>query len=189
MNQLQIKYPLLGVGRGPWLVLAECPATLHNSVRAVRGASTGGVRCICPHGIDLWQADLKRERDRKKALRFGISPKPHTRTVNTLKPAVKPSYLSNMAEGVRPPEMPTGERVPCRWPSNRAVVDRAIAATRGPAVRAAQMLCEQCPLASKQECLRWITDAEKPAGSWGGVYAGMTGAQRRQAALERMGVA
>lgn len=189
MNSIQIKYPLLAVGRGPWRILAECPAKLHNTVRAVRGASTGGVRCICPRGIDLWQADLKRERERKQALKHGISPKPHTRKVNTLKSGVLPSYLTNIGQNVRPPEMPTGERIPCRWPSNRAVVDRAIAATRGPAVRAAQALCEQCPIASKQECLRWITDAEEPAGSWGGVYAGLTAADRKRAALDRMGVA
>lgn len=148
-------------GGGPWRVLPECEATRHNTVRAADGRNTE-IRCICPRALDVFRerAD-KRNRVRK---REGRPPR-----------AEKQSGIVKVEQ--RAPDLSTGT---CTKPRFREVMDDAIGTVLESKLQVARDVCSYCPV--EQACKTWVIGQEKPAGSWGGVWGGLSVRERRNMA-------
>ena len=170
-------------GGGPWRILPECPARLHNSLSAARGRNPRTreeihAKCICPRALALVVVD--NERGRARRLARETTPHRNVATTGWQKAtATTPIYMSNVKK-VPIPDLSHGL---CRTPVGMQVMDLATE-TGGNALhfrkKAAQEMCEnECP--AYAACLAWITSGtEQPTGSWGGIYAGMTPSQRIQ---------
>lgn len=152
-------------GRGPWRILEDCPARLHNTIHAGRGRA-GQIKCICPRAIAaVLEFRKKEERRRIEAKGQNI-----TKT---------PEYTNNVVQNV---ERPDFHHAACATPEGRMIMDER-SSSGNPTVEAcvlAARMCAECPI--NLECARWVLSAEKPAGSWGGFYAGMTPTDRRKIA-------
>jgi Transcription factor WhiB len=155
-------------GGGPWAVLADCPAKYHNTLNAARRAAHGG-KCVCPGGAAM----IERERVYQ-------SGRP-ARRILIDSPLRAPQYEQNYKTSGAVPDLSKGS---CRKPWGRPLLDAAAAVQyRGDATRSAQFMCSRCPV--RKRCGEWVAQAEDPAGSWGGIYAGMTPHQRRDAMSRR----
>jgi len=139
-------------GRGPWMILADCPAASHNTVYSAEGRR-GKPRCICPRALVLRQERIDKRRGEYKSgtvLRRNCGrPQPVAET------------LTRPIIGA------------CR--TRLDVVDAAIKSSRGHA--AMRALCATCPV--QPRCRDWVLKAEEPAGSWSGVLGGLDPLQRR----------
>jgi transcription factor WhiB len=147
-------------GRGPWRILADCPAPAHNTEEAATSCTQP--RCVCPRALDIKEHVAERKRAfRMSAARKGRQPG----STNT------PPYWLNVRTGhAAVPDLADGA---CRTPAGLAVLDRGGNA-------AARQLCATCPFATKYKCANWALSEELPAGSWGGVYGGMTPLERKK---------
>lgn len=155
-------------GDGPWRVLDECPAPKHNTLRAREGrmgrAATRVPCCICPGAVELHRRDLQR---RSRGQR---RPKPITtaRVGVTSKPGRPRVDLSGGT---------------CQTPYGAALVRhyQETAGARQTNVRKAiRFMCRRCKVA--EACRDYVETYEDPAGSWGGVWAGLTPHERRKRA-------
>jgi len=156
-------------GRGPWRILAECPALMHNSQRA---STTGPLesRCICPRGLYMAQ---RRKEGRETSRMRHIE---QERAKDRERRRTVPEYVLNVG-GKSAPDL-TGAR--CRTERGRLLLDEAFKSNdqRTPgALDVARSVCDSCPV--RLPCGEWALRDEKPAGSWGGMYGGMTASQRR----------
>jgi hypothetical protein len=184
------KYPLRLVGAikgaaGPWLVLDYCPATQHNTLNAARGIRVpGGVRCMCPRACALLDAFSKSAAAQKRVARraelLASLKKPATRAPAPA-PAKTPApwpgssisrYLRNVGRSGAP------ELRGRRCATETAKFDAAL---DGRHVSIAQAVCASCPV--RPACAAWVLEAETPAGDWGGVYGGLSVADRRRYAV------
>lgn len=169
---LQVGLP----ARGPWLILEHCLAENHNTVHSSQ-AGKGRIRCICPHAVSL-----KKDRDRAWGETRRRDKKEEARRLLTEKAnreieAVQRIAAPRKGAGGRTPRL---ELAACRGQYD--TVDAAYSSDR--AYGAARELCGLCPVL--QACDRYITDAEEPAGSWGGVWAGMSPRERAQRVVTRV---
>lgn len=178
------KYPLRLIGAlkgaaGPWLVLDYCPATQHNTLNAARGVRVpGSVRCVCPRACDLLAAYAKASAARKRAEREQEARKHFPAPPKAEKPkmAAPPGssisrYLRNV-HGGSAPDLRNG-----RCAAETAKFDAALDGRR---VIEAQRVCFGCPV--RLSCEAWVLESEQPAGDWGGVYGGLSVADRRRIA-------
>ena len=78
----------------------------------------------------------------------------------------------NPRQGIPPEQLRFGA---CMGAAGIMIMDAYRAGRRGSA-DSARALCRSCSVI--EICGDWILRAEKPAGSWGGVYAAMTPADR-----------
>jgi hypothetical protein len=160
------------LGGGPWLVLDKCPAERHNTLSAAKGrfclargrSVSGRPKCICPRA-QWW---LQRENEQRRS-------NERERGVNRNNIRV-PSFIANtLAQGM--PDLSEGL---CRSDSGRDIIDFAEGKQPNSlAVMKARYLCAGCPV--MEQCKDWVTRDEKPAGSWGLMYAGMTPRERIRA--------
>jgi hypothetical protein len=168
-------------GGGPWRILPECPARLHNSLSAGRGRNPRTraeihTRCICPRTLVLVLADNVKARVRRLNRKELAASAPVTVRRKPLPPT--PAYLSNVKK-VEIPDLMAGL---CRTRIGQQIMDLASEVETGSLAlfrkQAAKAMCEEeCPVYAA--CLAWITSGtEQPAGSWGGIYAGMTATER-----------
>lgn len=159
------------LGGGPWMVLPDCPAPRHNTLSAAKGRycmrrgrySSGLPKCICPRGLEMRRMESVQRRDNKKALQEAAR-REELRV---------PTYLTNTRnQGV--PDLSKGA---CRTDKGRRIIDAAGGKQANSAqVLAARFMCADC--SAMVACGDWVTRDEKPAGSWGLMYAGMTPRER-----------
>jgi len=140
-------------GGGPWRIDPACKAPTHNTMWSVeKRGNPRKILCICPHGKAL--IGQRMQRMQAKLVKIG-----------------KPMKI----EGVQPKM----EDPHCQGsPLLLKIVDAAYDGPSG--YPAMQKICRGCPL-SQEACLQYVATQEKPAGSWGGVWAGMTPRQRQKA--------
>ena len=161
-------------GGRPWKIEDDCPAPTHNSLSAARGrAYTRTVegalarradvpKCICPGAIRAINYDNAMRRERAAN---GNVQRQHEGRLGAWVPM-----------GVRMPDMSDGT---CASEFGRRIMDDVIdgRGTRG--VAAAKDLCSFCPI-KYTKCGPYVRKAEQPAGSWAGVWAGMTPNDRKR---------
>lgn len=158
-------------GGGPWALNPECRSRLHNTLYAAFGRRSD-FKCICPRALALgreWQdrqnelRRLKKESEAKRAQRNAEKIQ-----------AMRPAKMIQQPKGhtLTPPNLAGGA---CTQPWSAKDVEggfNTMASTAGIEARAAAArVCGVCPL--KQACLDWVTAAEEPRGSWGGVWGGL----------------
>lgn len=154
---------------GPWQILEECPADGHNVLsRIVRPIGGNSRKCVCPRAESLYAVHLgkrkaqrdsapKRERDRSKSS-AGI---PYSRILS-LNPKKNHSYAA-----------PDWRNAVCRQPWALPYVDAAFDGKGQLPKMQMVNICEgYCPL--RKVCRAWVLAEESPAGSWGGVWGGLT---------------
>jgi hypothetical protein len=173
-------------GGGPWRILDDCPSPkLHNTLNAARGRLNGRrdgraksiktVPCICPGGAMAIKRDnagrtvrgrIERSERNTSRVRSGLS------GGNS-----KTNYQGQwIPDRVRMPDLSTGA---CAGPVGQKIMDAAIDGLGPSGNMKAKSLCGICPL-RETDCLNYIRVAEEPAGSWAGVWAGFTRAERRR---------
>jgi hypothetical protein len=140
-------------GYGPWRILADCPSPTHNSARASE-AREGSIRCVCPRALALKEGRIK-------AWSEGWHEKTGGQRVHKVTHAPKVS-MGNMSMAA------------CRTKSNRDIVDAAFDGQAG--YSPMKKICDGCPIV--EGCRAYVSAAESPAGSWGGVWGGMTPRER-----------
>jgi hypothetical protein len=160
----------LWLQEGPWRILEECEAPIHNTISAARGVvarDTYGKRCICPRATKLMEAYHERERERDKA-----------RWAETDR---KRELM--LRQAMKAMNMPDLQDAACMLEENRHLVDagfnddRTAAGVRDRAK--AKAVCDSCPMNTFIVCQQWVKTEEDPKGSWGGVYAGEDIYERR----------
>jgi len=184
MEGRRAKNPLWLIGGGPWLVLDYCPATQHNTLKAARGTRVENrTRCVCPHACALLAAFSKTQAAQKRAARqaemlaqleaksAAPPPVPKPKPKPALLPGSSVSrYLRNVSGTSGPPSLPGR-----RCASVPQLFDAALDGRRTGEARA---VCMSCPV--RELCAAWVLEDEKPAGDWGGVYGGLSVADRRR---------
>lgn len=149
-------------GGGPWRILADCPAMLHNTGRAAtQGAPQH--RCVCPRALKM----AERQRDQKNVSRARIkqlAPPPAQFSTES-------AYLRNVR---RPANAPSLDGA-CHSEHGREIADRLLSGRSG-AVSEHKRMCGGCP--ELMRCRTWALNEELPAGAWPGMYGGMTTSER-----------
>lgn len=137
-------------GGGPWRILADCPARLHNSQRAAE--ARGSVRCVCPRAAAIWDARSDQRKERKRARGVILQ-------------------LSSATE-IRMPDLSAGA---CRTPWGQKRHEKGfsdqVTVPSELARREAKKICRACPVLAA--CRSYTLAAESPAGSWGGIWGGL----------------
>lgn len=164
-------------GDGPWRILTECPSDmLHNTEYAALGRGRAP-RCCCPRARYLHKVKLERWAEKKRERRASAENSEERAKRNAERlAAIKPSKMilqPYIYDFVKHPNFRGGL---CTKPENLATVDKGhniYANQRGIDDReAAKEMCRRCPL-RESLCLPWITAAEDPKGSLGGVWAAL----------------
>lgn len=162
-------------GGGPWAISPTCPSRRqHNSSHAAKGSSVAE-RCDCPRAQVLRAEYLEELKNKRAIAAIAAGRVPASRL-----PKREPVDSSPVFEP-RSPE-PTSVRPPnflgaaCQQPEVAEIVERSFSLYGGAGgiERREEMrkkVCGTCPLI--RECAEWVLAAEKPAGSWGGMYGGM----------------
>jgi len=150
-------------GGGPWRILDNCLAPLHNSLRAAEGRNRAP-RCICPRALVIRRARQNRWNELRSARRV------EGRAIKT----IQPGHMIPRANKVTEP-MPDMSQALCRRPDMMKVMDKGfgtgVSEGAQAARQAAKDVCSFCPIA-ETVCGPYVERAEKPAGSWGGIWAG-----------------
>ncbi len=169
------KYPLWQVGCGPWLVLPDCPAVRHNSAKAARRADPR-VRCICPQGQALRRAEQDRRAQNQRDYRLRkIAAIRAAGTEQVQQRAVRTAlYLANVLTD----NTPDLRGAVCAGELGRSIGNKMYGKERGGSNGVWEMkrLCSVCPVVKK--CGDWALSGERMPGDWGGVYGGMSAADR-----------
>ena len=165
-------------GGRPWRILDECLSSRHNTLNSARGRSYTRVSgqwvirkvapCVCPgarHAVAVDNAGRRRRM-------IAAAEIPATQKVSASK------ALYWVPDGVTMPDLSAGA---CTSMLGRRIMDIAIDGPGSAGVRQAKALCAACPL-RESKCRPYILAAEQPAGSWRGVWAGMTQSERRKLA-------
>jgi len=175
-------------GGGPWRILDECKAPRHNSLANGRGRiyTRGGrgtvqitkvEHCICPGARAAIRAD-NAQRAARAALARAI-PLTDARGVMENGHFRGGRAGAWVPQGIRMPDFAGAE---CRTDYGRSIMDSVISGSGGTntkAVKEAKKICGRCPI-RQTVCDPYVTRAEVPAGTWSGVWAGDTQAERRK---------
>lgn len=176
-------------GGRPWRILDECPAATHNALNSGRGriqrrnaandwVTTRVTKCICPGAIFAIALDNAERRKRAVGERDrGLRASRFQQGSGEVRKSRAGAWVP---DGVK---MPNFENAACRNLLGRRIMDNVINSSGGSntrAVKQAKGLCAICPI-RETLCGPYILAAEKPTGSWYGVWAGMTQAERRAA--------
>lgn len=157
------RHPMHFMGYGPWLVRDDCGSKTHNTYSAVlKSAGINNPRCICPRAL---------------AIKAEVAVKKQANKLASVRGKSIPSYVRQVKPDTVVPDLSKGR---CMTQGGRAVMDGAgvRGVGQGERVAAAKWMCiELC--AVRFECLAWVTLAEEPAGSWGGIYGGLDANERK----------
>lgn len=173
----------------------DCPAPRHNTLNAARGVKSksstsrrnhgcqvsGFPPCICDHAVELNKAYMARRRERYGKRKD--APVDPARQLAESERRRRAALLNALAaaprSAVEPPDFTDAE---CRTPRGVVTMDAYMDAPQSEgSVAAARAVCKACPL--NAACRAWVIAGERPAGSWGGMYAGMTPQNRRDRAI------
>ncbi len=144
-------------GGGPWIIDPDCKAATHNTMWSVeKRGNSRKILCSCPHGQWLAEERVKRWEVRKTAKYRNIGAPLKVE-------GVAPKMIDPHCQGS---------------PLLLKIVDAAFEGKAG--YSGMQEICRDCPLRTGA-CLNYVAEQEKPAGSWGGVWAGMTPRERQKA--------
>lgn len=152
-------------GRGPWKVEPDCPAPYHNTTNAGRGRPGGFPRCICPRALFLVAEFAERDNGERRRKRNGTE-------IN--KAAI--TGLPDMSQGA----CTTDEY---REVARAGQTEDANLGAKLARENAVAVCAYRCPIIMR--CRSYILTAEKPAGSWGGVWGGLEPDDRRRLARAR----
>lgn len=160
---------------GPWRIVDECHATGHNTLNRGLGRTADRVPCVCPHAREL----VKEHRIRQAAA-SRLRVRTATPSIKTLKPVQVP-------DGIRAADLSRGRCVTHKTaPAIFDAAHDAASALTHAAVRArslAKAMClgqggiPPCPVLAL--CRSNVLRDEDPAGSFGGIIAGMSMTERR----------
>ncbi len=167
--------PLYEIGNGPWVVLVDCPAPMHNSSSALP------MKCVCPRARalkrDYQEAENERKRAKKaRAARRLVTPPPPALAARLAKPGRRtdtPTYFANILGSF--PSLPGAA---CANGFAYRLFDSAREQDSGVNLTAAKTVCETCPALAA--CRAAVLRLEEPAGDWGGVYGGLSMKERRE---------
>jgi hypothetical protein len=122
---------------------------------------SGRPKCICPRGRALLDGENRRRAEK-------LAERGEDR--NNIR---VPVFMNNTrSQGV--PDLSKGK---CRSAEGRQIIDDAEGKPPNSlAVQKARNLCADCTVFER--CRDWVKRDEKPAGSWGLMYAGMTPRER-----------
>lgn len=160
-------------GNGPWRILADCPSSTHNSVRAARahvrehGDDTS--KCVCPRSLSLlaaWRVrsdSPERQRERFARMKKIKLPLQIPVPVNTRMPDLRGGVC------FRPEAASAAEAGMNEQASHAGIKAR----------NRAKALCDAGPCPVRSICRSWCLTNEDPPGSWGGVYGGLDPWNRR----------
>lgn len=158
-------------GGGPWLILEDCPAALHNTVHSAKGRDSARAKCVCPRARKVLYDHQRSEqiRNRKRDAKRRAERRASLKLKDGQPLKQEPGYLHNVRHNVPIPNLMAGL---CRTPSGLKLMDSMIGKknTTGKAAQIRKM-CRRCPVFDI--CRDWVMTAETPGGSWGGWYAGM----------------
>jgi hypothetical protein len=199
------RHPLLDIGGGPWQVLADCPAILHNTLRAARGKVTHEghyypERCTCPRAQSLLREYLDRQILRRRLARSGEQLE-DGRRADLRRPMTGRVTMITTVAGERVGGIPKASRIAAsaviladmpdlhggRCTTGDAQVQKvfadAIMSTDDDsyAIRTAKSICATCPFEKRDACAQWALKGEQTPGDWGGVYGGLSPRDRRNA--------
>lgn len=174
-------------GGGPWRIKQECKAINHNAWRsAARGPRE--TRCICPRGMDLAKQERRdrkqREREPSLAPRVRRYAGDGTNRVVSGNPWASVEGAAYMNNDTRRVEAPDHSRGLCTSTASGRVAAMLVFDQPGSASGARmRRICDNCPI--RPECQRWVLSNETPAGSWGGMYGGLSVSERQKIAEQR----
>ena len=166
---MNVRSPL--PGGGPWLVLPNCPAKNHNTLRASRGNLARNVYpCICPRGRFLFAEEAKRRRAKSVAMRHNKKHDPVEKVRESLAAVPPDLYGGACTFGAGQKAHYAYNQTPKSEEKRKLALD----------------FCHKACVKLK-ECRTYILKAEFPGGSWGGIHGGMTPYERRQLASKSRG--
>lgn len=168
-------------GNGPWRILPECPSENHNTYNA---SCRGEVdkRCICPRGLEMKRRQYSR-RPRPGQLAEELLLYRWRKSQRAVEEVRSVPFVHTRRGAISPPE--EIRRGACRTREGMRLMDQLldVKGRKQSAEWRLKALCDTCPLVAKEACARWVREAEAPAGSWQGVYAGLTQKERAHAGL------
>lgn len=141
----------------------SCPAPYHNSINAGRGRY-GQPKCTCAAGVAAYEDYKARSRGQRNPFRgpsHQLAPPTDLPMIDMSRGACVRPGNREIAQAAQPPDGEQGACVPSG------------------ALARAKQLCDTCPILN--ECADYILKAERPAGSWGGVWGGQSPVERRKA--------
>lgn len=170
---------------GPWLILADCPATGHNTIRRVE-RPTDGLKCICPHGKALYAEYVKNRNEARVRERALVREGKLPTEAEKVKPAEVQQWRQYESRNLPRPNFHLGQGK-CVHLSGAADVFAAAFDASSTGVTAAvlkqraRQICHACPM--RQKCLEWVIQEEMKLGApgaWGGVWGGLDPNERRR---------
>lgn len=172
-NKYATKKPILS--RPGETVTPQCPSPFHHTARAGEGRAGSDrdrrinhPKCVCPYTLQL----LARSHE-KRSERAIVQRKSEGRV-----------YLNNVDTTVRRPDFAAGGAACVVTTAGVVAMEQYMDNPQAEGcTREARNVCISCPMLVK--CDAWVTRAEVPASSWGGMYAGMTPSQRHARAEKR----
>lgn len=173
----------------------DCPAPRHNTLNAARGVKSksstsrrnagcqvsGFPPCICDRAVELNEI-FKAKRRERYGKRKDAPVDPARKLAETERKR-RAAILNMLAAAPRPTvEPPDFTKAECRTPWGVMAMDGYVDSPQSDGrMTAARGVCKVCPL--NTTCRTWVIAEERPAGSWGGMYAGMTPQNRRDLAI------
>lgn len=129
-------------------------------------------RCICPGGRAAIEVDNASRRARAAQERL-------RRPAESLREkALKRKTFATPAVVVSVVRVPDLEKGACRTAWGLKIADRMLDRPSAQATQQHRDMCSYCPVLLR--CEEYVLAAEKPAGSWAGVWAGMSPRERRE---------
>lgn len=187
--------PQEAVQRNNLPINPDCPAMYaHNTCSAAQGVYRVKKKafrqpaCICPHAIKLFDDFRAKRRETYGAEKLQAYQRrqarnkqaPEARKGAPIDGHTTPRHLR---AAPKPPKVPWPDLSGGACRSARGVMTMDAYAdfpNTHSSVANARELCDSCPV--HEACERWIQQAEQPAGSWHGMFAGRTPRERELAA-------
>lgn len=171
-----LRLGMIRLGSGPWRILPNCPAIAgHNTVAAARAPGALALRCRCPRALELleqYQRDEKARRVARGGSR-GARQRKKGAAIVTLQDRI-PGLLGRVL-----PEKVNLKGGACRTEAGQRASDAAFGTDRGVkagAIHTMRKICNACPV--RDVCGAMAVQREIRPGEWGGMYGGLSVADR-----------
>lgn len=172
----ELQLAVVRLGSGPWRILPDCPAMAgHNTVAAARAPGAYPLRCRCPRAVALLE-QYQRDEKIRRAARGG------SRGARQRKRGAAMVTLQDRLPALLAMTLPAKvklDRGACRDEEGQRASDAAFGTDRGikaGATRAMRQICDRCPV--RDVCGAMAIQRESRPGEWGGMYGGLSVADR-----------